>query len=341
MDPIFRTDRVSANLSTPVEGPAGALLVEGFAARPGIYVYMNADGTTRRELVPRDALWSADSILTLGRAPLTLDHPGDLVTEDNVGSLSVGDVSGEIIEGPGGFVRVKLAVRTREAKDALQSGKVELSPGYLVTLDETAGTDPEFGDYDAVQTGRDYNHLAIVDRARGGTQMRVAMDSAQMIDPITFEDNSMDEEIEEEVNEGAEEEEEAKDSEEEEEEEEEEAAKADSIPQWATSLIEDVAAIKTALQPKKNDSRIDTDRIAWYNDRVGLQARLDALSGDVADDATNLDMAKAILKELDIASIPDAAAIQTALKVPTNLSFAADAGEDTGFSSAKSPYGQG
>jgi hypothetical protein len=398
---VFRTDRISNKLSAPVEGPAGSLFVEGFAARPGIYKYMSEDGSVRRELVPRDALWRPDAITTLGRAPVTLEHPQEMVTDENVSKYSVGDVGSEIVEGPGGFVRIRLAVRTRKAKDALLGGKIELSPGYVVEIDATPGVDPEFGEYDAVQVKREYNHLAIVDRARGGSAMRVTMDSAVMVDPISFSEDEMsgldenlkvdaseEEEISEEEEASSEEEptEEAPPSEEEEadaeeepteeepaeeepaseeeeadaeeepteeepaSEEEEEDAEEDpeeeteedeeAAPAWATALSEGISRIESLLSKEKEDTRIDTNRIAWYKDRVGLKARLDALNLTLPDEATNLDMATAILTAMDVKDIPSESVIPVALNLPSSFSFKFESNTPS-YAGKKTPYGQG
>ena len=157
----------------------GTLLVEGYAARPGVYVYRNADGSERRELVPRSTL--IDFARTLGRNPVTLHHPdrtdGRKVTPDNYSKLSVGDVDGDVVIEDDGYVRVKLAVRRRDAIDAVEGdGTTELSPGYAVQLDETPGVDDEFGAYDAVQVKRWGNHLALVDNARGGSGCHIRVD---------------------------------------------------------------------------------------------------------------------------------------------------------------------
>lgn len=153
----------------------GTMLLEGYAAREGVLEYPQADGTVRRELVPMSTL--RDSAAGLGRAPATLEHPRVNVTPDNVAEYGVGDTDGDVLVEDGGFVRVRLAVRRRDAIAAVQSGrKVELSPGYMVQTDETPGTHPVHGRYDAVQVARRYNHLAIVERARGGSEVRMRVD---------------------------------------------------------------------------------------------------------------------------------------------------------------------
>jgi len=173
---IWETREDRGDLLASHVRPDGTLLVEGFAAREGVLEYRRADGSIRREMVPAQTL--LDSAATLGRAPVTLEHPSVDVTPDNVGTLGVGDVDGEVRLESGGFVRVKLAVRRRDAIQAAKDNrKRELSPGYRVRLDETPGVDPVHGAYDAVQVERTYNHLAIVERARGGAEVRFRADS--------------------------------------------------------------------------------------------------------------------------------------------------------------------
>jgi len=163
--------------------PDGARLVSGIVARPGIYEYRDAAGRITRELVPEQTL--ADSIATLGRAPVTLQHPAEDVTPENAGALVVGDVDGTVEMMADGYVVAKLAVRRKDAIDAIDSGRtVELSPGYRVRLGPP-GVDPVHGPYDAVQLERTVNHLALVDRARGGPEVRLRTDAAESTTLLT------------------------------------------------------------------------------------------------------------------------------------------------------------
>lgn len=153
------------------------LLCQGLAARPGIYEYRNADGTITRELVTAETL--SRSVAGLARAPVTLDHPDVDVRADNHAELNVGDVDGDIEVQDDGYIRVKIAVRRKDAQDAvLNKTQRELSPGYVAKIDKTPGEHPEFGKYDAEQVERTYNHLAIVRDARGGSRVALRTDNA-------------------------------------------------------------------------------------------------------------------------------------------------------------------
>lgn len=170
---VTRIDRGELLASKP--GPGGSLLVTGFAAREGVLVYRDAAGRETRELVPLSTLEA--SAPGLARATVTLEHPREDVSPSNVAALGVGDVGSRVTLHDDGYVEVTLAVRRQDALDAVRAGKVELSPGYRVRIDPTPGTHPVHGRYDAIQVEREYNHLAIVDHARGGASVRLRADS--------------------------------------------------------------------------------------------------------------------------------------------------------------------
>jgi hypothetical protein len=169
---VTRVDRGELLASKP--GPGGSLLVTGFAAREGVLVYRDANGRETRELVPMETL--KDSAPGLARATVTLEHPREDVSPANVAQLGVGDVGSRVTLHDDGYVEVQLAIRRQDALDAVRAGKVELSPGYRVRIDPTPGVHPVHGRYDAIQVERDYNHLAIVDFARGGETVRLRAD---------------------------------------------------------------------------------------------------------------------------------------------------------------------
>ena len=172
-----------AELKAPTRRPDGSLLAEGFVARPGIYVYQGADGTKRRELVPAATLADPNALATLRRVGVTLNHPTDRkVTADNSAAVLVGDVGTDVGVNTDGWLRADIAVRRSDAVAAIDQGVRQLSPGYFATLDETPGVDPDFGAYDAIQTSREYNHVAIVPNARGGVGCELRADDAGHVD---------------------------------------------------------------------------------------------------------------------------------------------------------------
>lgn len=170
-----RADR--GELLRAVRTSEGYILAEGFAARPGVMRYSDGEAEWL-ELVPEETLHDSESLLTLAGKPLTVEHPAQPVGPDNVGELGAGDVGDEVTIADNGYLRVKVAARRRDALEAIDTGKQELSPGYTCDVDWTPGEHPKYGRYDAVQRNRRYNHLALVDRARGGPSIRLRVDGA-------------------------------------------------------------------------------------------------------------------------------------------------------------------
>lgn len=151
----------------------GYLRVDGIAAKAGILTYLLPNGDIRREYVPAETLFNADSLDTLRGAPVTVEHPGVLSPETSSqysrGSVPKADADGEKL-------KVGVVVTGKDAIEAIQGGKRQLSPGYRAELDFTPG-EYQGQKYDAVQTRRIYNHLAIVSSARGGDECRLHLDS--------------------------------------------------------------------------------------------------------------------------------------------------------------------
>ena len=179
ISPSRRLDQSGAPLrSVHVRASDGAHLYEGLASREGVLVYQTPNGP-RRELVTLDALKSMAS--GLPRSAVTLQHPKVFVDPDNVGRVQVGDVDGEMeieeTDAQGAYARVRVAVRRRDAIDAVTSGVHELSVGYDVVCEETPGVHPVHGPYDAKQISRSVNHLAIVDRGRAGSSVALRVDA--------------------------------------------------------------------------------------------------------------------------------------------------------------------
>ncbi len=190
MKRVLRIDR--GTLRKPERTSQGFLRVEGLAARPGIYEYVNTRedeaegygkaGTIRRELRPDEEVRSPRALASYEAAPVTIGHPRkangdpDEVTPANVRALEVGTVIGARLDDDD--VATALVVKDARGISAVEGGKHELSPGYRISLEKRSGTDPKYGRFDVIQREIEVNHLALVDRARGGSAMRLRMDEA-------------------------------------------------------------------------------------------------------------------------------------------------------------------
>ncbi|HEY1814888.1 MAG TPA: DUF2213 domain-containing protein [Kofleriaceae bacterium] len=183
MGDAFRYDH--GELAKPVKTEQGFLRVDGYVSRPGIYEYVNSHddekrglgkaGVVRRELRPRDEVFRSDSLAGFEDAPVTLGHPRKMVDPSNAQALRVGVVK-TAARRDGDRAAATMLIDNPKAIAAIETGKRQLSPGYRIDEDLTSGTDPEFGRYDLVQRNIRINHLALVDRARGGSDLMVRMD---------------------------------------------------------------------------------------------------------------------------------------------------------------------
>jgi hypothetical protein len=174
----FRRVDAVTQWSTQVEvTDEGFWLVPGVAALVGPMQYADAEGNAHVEYVPAETLRA--SAPSLVGKPVVLEHPWDgRVTSDNFKTHTIGTVLDAWFDEEEQALRVKVIINDAEAQEAIQGGKLGLSPGYLAGLAEA----PEGIEADYVQTSRTYNHLAVVDEARGGDETRLHLDSKGHID---------------------------------------------------------------------------------------------------------------------------------------------------------------
>jgi hypothetical protein len=164
--------------ATPRRSADGYLVAIPKVARVGIQEYggfevgrPNVD--TVRVYRPEEEVFNKDALHSFGHRPVTVDHPPVLVDAKNWKKYAKGTTGGDVLR-DGEFITVPMALMDEDAISTVLSGeKVELSMGYTADLDFTPGTTPTGEQYDAIQRNIRGNHLAIVDTARGGKQLRV------------------------------------------------------------------------------------------------------------------------------------------------------------------------
>ena len=109
--------------------------------------------------------------------PLTLLHPDEKVTPENVGKLSVGSVGSDVTS-DSYRVYVSLTATKKDAVDAVENGSARsLSCGYDCDIEWTSGTWMGMK-YDCIQRKIRYNHVALVPVPRAGDGNAIRMDSA-------------------------------------------------------------------------------------------------------------------------------------------------------------------
>jgi hypothetical protein len=112
-----------------------------------------------------------------------------MVTSKNAKQYAVGAV-GEMVRQDGDRVRATLTVFDATTIEKMERGKVQISCGYDVYLEETPGV-VNGQKYDAIQRNIRGNHVAIVDTGRAGPEIHVRLDDDKPFSMVGFQ--SMDE----------------------------------------------------------------------------------------------------------------------------------------------------
>lgn len=172
---MFLTDRVSVGAVRRTGD--GYLVADAKVARTGIQLYTGAElGRPEMDVVrvyrPPEEVFSDDAMHSYAYRPVTIEHPAKMVDATTWKGVAAGQTGGEVQQ-EGKFVRVPLVLMDAAAIKAYEAGKRELSMGYTAEIVFQDGTTPDGQPYDAVQTQLRMNHLALVDRARGGAELRI------------------------------------------------------------------------------------------------------------------------------------------------------------------------
>lgn len=157
--------------------PEGFLRAAPLVARTGIQIYKGVEFDrpqvdTVRVYRPESEVFSADSLKSFAHRPMTNDHPSEMVDARNWRKFAVGQIGDEVLR-DGDRIRVPLVIMDGATVADIETGKRELSMGYTMDLDWTAGTSDKGEPYDAIAKNIRCNHCAVVDTARGGPELRI------------------------------------------------------------------------------------------------------------------------------------------------------------------------
>ncbi len=171
----------------------GFLVCDAVVTRPGVFTYI-VDGKPHRRYAPPEVVLDEKSYSTLALKPVTNGHPylepGQIISPANAKRLKIGTV-GESIRIHDNDIMAKFVVTDSDAIEQIESGKRELSCGYMITLDNTPGTTPDGEKYDSKQTSRYYNHLSLERAGRVGNA-KIILDSGIEIDGVQFDAEKLD-----------------------------------------------------------------------------------------------------------------------------------------------------
>lgn len=173
---VTHVDFVKKKIGSFAKTSEGYLKGSGAIAKVGVLKYTLTDGTTINELVPEETLFEPQSLETVHLKPITNMHPQEKRVDcNNAKEKKIGWV-GEQTKKIDSYLVANMLITDADAINAVNLGRQELSPGYTCDLVMQPG---EYNGvkYDAVQTNRRYNHVAMCDRARGGDDLRINLDS--------------------------------------------------------------------------------------------------------------------------------------------------------------------
>ena len=182
-------------LDTPRRTKEGYVAVRAKAARAGVYDYLGAEvdpegkrfraTDTVKVYRSEDEVFDPASLHSFLMKPITDNHPSQSVTASNWKDLAGGVIAKAIRDGD--HVAFDLVLMDEKTIAAVDSGKRELSNGYACELEFGDGVAPDGTPYQAEQRNIRGNHVAIVDRARGGSKCRIG-DQIAVCDAISVED---------------------------------------------------------------------------------------------------------------------------------------------------------
>jgi hypothetical protein len=173
---VLRYDNLAPKIDA-VDPDTGILRGRAILAKEGVYRYSDQSGAVWFEYVPRSTLADPAWIDSLKLAPVTLNHPTEMVTADNARYLAVGAIGDGVVM-LGDRLASPIAVYAREAVDAAQSSHKEISLGYYADVEMRSG-EWQGQKYDRVQVNRRANHVALVEHGRHGHDVRLVNDAAE------------------------------------------------------------------------------------------------------------------------------------------------------------------
>jgi hypothetical protein len=175
--------------------PQGGYVADAKIARTGTMLYSAkawrdkgvdvpakfADSDLLRVYNPPAVLEAAAS--SLRNAPVTNEHPPELITPKNYRKYSAGIVSADSVAFDGTYLSAKLTLQDADLILVIDGGVArEVSAGYMSTFRFEDGQTPEGDSYHVIRTAIEFNHAAVVRAGRAGAQVCLALDALESLD---------------------------------------------------------------------------------------------------------------------------------------------------------------
>lgn len=189
-DSLF--DKAVPQIHKYIDKATGFLHIDAILARTGVQDYLGfelGDDIEPFSVVgvyrPAEEVLSKDSLATYVNAPVTDNHPSEMVTTDNAKDLIKGSVSSiETFNKDGiDYIKAKMTITDKKLIEKAINGKIEVSAGYSQMLVKEKG---EYNGklYDYKQTDIRINHIAIVDKGRCGGGCKLIANDNVIIDGV-------------------------------------------------------------------------------------------------------------------------------------------------------------
>ena len=178
-------------IGTTKKTQEGYLIATARVARTGIQEYIASElGFVGDHIVkvyrPESEVFHKEALKSLSRVPVTVDHPSEIVTADNWKDLAVGEVGDEIMR-DGDWLVVSPMIKDASALASVVSTHKEISMGYSAELRDAS---PDTGaDYEMYNLR--FNHLALVNKGRAGSEARIGDSINWGASPVTKEEKTM------------------------------------------------------------------------------------------------------------------------------------------------------
>lgn len=167
-----------ASVGQVKETKEGYLVATSRVARTGVQEYLAKElGDIAADRDPNsvvrvyrhpDQVFHKDSLASITRLPVTIEHPKEDVTAENWARLAVGDIGDAYATEPEWIV-VNPMLKDAAAVKAARTTHPELSMGYSANIVKARdGLDADFEVSDIR-----YNHIALVPKARAGDMARI------------------------------------------------------------------------------------------------------------------------------------------------------------------------
>lgn len=179
MTVVRRFDRLEVKLDKATKMPNGWLRVDAAIGKADVVPYVQADGSVIHELRDPEEVFKADSLASFEMLPLTNDHPPEQLNDRNTRIYQTGH-TGSDARRADDLARVSIMVTDAQTVADIGDGKIMISPGYTVEIDETPGV---FNGkrYDRRQTNIVGNHVALVHDGRQGREVSLRLDAGDAI----------------------------------------------------------------------------------------------------------------------------------------------------------------